>query len=81
MKTEVFYFKRDMHLRPMRFTILCTPTDSSDETQLMCCTTVYCCASLHPDTILMEAGCISVPCPATNLSILIFKSSARTTRD
>jgi len=25
----------DMHVRPMRFTILCTPTDSSDKIQLM----------------------------------------------
>jgi len=25
----------DMHVRPMRFSILCTPTDSSDKTQLM----------------------------------------------
>jgi len=31
MKTEVFYFKSDMHLRPMRFRILYTPTDSSDK--------------------------------------------------
>jgi len=25
--------KSDMHVRPMRFTVLCTPTDSSDKTQ------------------------------------------------
>ena len=25
------YFKSDMHLRPMRFSIFCTPTDSSDK--------------------------------------------------
>jgi len=35
MKTDVFYYKSDMHMRPMRFSILCTPTNSSDETQLM----------------------------------------------
>ena len=23
--------KSDMHVRPMRFTVLCTPTDSSDK--------------------------------------------------
>ena len=39
---------------------------------------LYCCACLHPNTILMEAGWTTVPCPATNLSILICKSSART---
>jgi len=32
MKTEVFNCKSDMHVRAMRFSILCTPTDSSDET-------------------------------------------------
>jgi len=36
MKIDVFYFKSDMRVRPMRFTVMCTPTDSSDKTQLMC---------------------------------------------
>jgi len=31
MKTEVFFCKNDMHVRPVRFSILCTPTDSSDK--------------------------------------------------
>jgi len=31
MKSEVFYYKTDMHVRPMRFSISCTPTDSSDK--------------------------------------------------
>jgi len=31
MKTEVFYGKSDMHVRPIRFSILCTPIDSSDK--------------------------------------------------
>jgi len=35
MKTKVSYCKSDMHMRPMRFSILCTPTDSSDKTQIM----------------------------------------------
>jgi len=35
MKSDVFYYKSDMHVRPMRFSILCTPTDSSDKNQLM----------------------------------------------
>jgi len=39
---------------------------------------LYCCACLHPYTILMEAGWTTVPRAATNLSILICKSSART---
>ena len=42
------------------------------------CVLLHCCACLHPNKILMEAGWTVVPCPATNLSILICKSSART---
>jgi len=42
MKVDVFYFKSDMHVRPMRFTVLRTPTDSSDKTQLMCSTILLC---------------------------------------
>jgi len=34
MKTEVYYYKSDMQVRPMRFSILWTSSDSSDETQL-----------------------------------------------
>ena len=39
---------------------------------------LYRCACLHPNTILIEAGWTTVPCPATNLRKLICKSSART---
>jgi len=42
MKVEVFYCKSDMHVRTMRFSILCTPTDSSDNTQLMFSTVLLC---------------------------------------
>jgi len=42
MKTEVSYCKSDMHMRLMRFSILCTPTDSSDKTQLICSTILLC---------------------------------------
>jgi len=42
MKTDVFYCKSDVLVLPMRFSILCTPTDSSDKTQLMCSTTLLC---------------------------------------
>jgi len=31
MKSEVFYCKSDMHVRPMRFSILWTPADSFDK--------------------------------------------------
>jgi len=42
MKVEVFHFKSNMHVRQMRFSILCTPTDSSDKTQLMYSTILLC---------------------------------------
>ena len=42
------------------------------------CVLLYCCACLHPNTILVEADWTTVPRPATNLSILICKLSART---
>jgi len=42
MKTEVFYCKSDMHVRPMRFSILCNLTDSSDKIQLICSTILLC---------------------------------------
>jgi len=41
MKIDVFYLNSDMHVRPVRFTVLCTPTDSSDKTQLMRSTILY----------------------------------------
>jgi len=42
MKTEVFYCKSDMHVRPMRFSILSTPADSSDKTQMVFSTILLC---------------------------------------
>ena len=68
--------KSDMHVRPMRFSISCTQLTAP--IKLKWCVLQYCCACLHPNTILMEAGWTTVPCAATNLSILICKSSART---
>ena len=69
----MFYCKNYKHVRPMRFTILCTPTDSSDKSPIdvwnWCL--LYCSACLHPNTTLMEADWTTVPCRATNLSILI----------
>jgi len=76
MKTEAFCCKSDMHVRPTRFSTSCTQTDSSDKPKW--CVLLYCCAYLHPYTILMEAGWTTVSRAATNLSILICKSSART---
>ena len=42
MKTELFFCKSDMRVRPVRLSILFTPTDSSDKTQLMCSTILLC---------------------------------------
>ena len=77
-KTEAFYCESDMHVRPMRFSILCTPTDSYDKTQLMCCTILLCLFASKCDINGSRLNYCTVPCPATNLSILICKSSART---
>jgi len=42
------------------------------------CVLLYCCACLYPiQTILVQTGWTTVPCPATNLSMLICKLSAR----
>jgi len=42
MKVEVFYCNNDVHVRTMRFSILCSPGDSSDKTQLMYSTILLC---------------------------------------
>ena len=70
----MFYFS-DMHVRPTRFSILCTPTDSSDKTRMMCSTILLC--LFNPNTI-MKTDWTAVPCPTINLGISICKSSART---
>ena len=63
----------------MRFSNLCTPTDSSDKTQSMCSAILLCLFTSKYD--INGNNWTTVPCPATNLSILICKSSARTKRD
>jgi len=50
MKMDVFYYKSDMHERTVRFSILCTPTDGSDETHG--CILIYCRACLYPTSNL-----------------------------
>jgi len=42
MKVEVFFCQNDMHVPTTRFSILCTPADSSDKTQLMYSTILLC---------------------------------------
>jgi len=46
--------KIDMHVRPMRFTVLCTPTDSSDETELICSTIFLCLFVLQCDSTVIK---------------------------
>jgi len=64
--------KIDMHVRPMRFTVLCTPTDSSDKTQVMCSTILLC--SFDHSLIVAQPSWTAIPCPTTKLSSLISKS-------
>jgi len=35
-KIDVFFYKSDMHVRPLRFSILGTPNDSSCKTHVFC---------------------------------------------
>jgi len=42
MKVEEFYCTNNIHVRTIRFSILCTPADRSDETQLMFSTILLC---------------------------------------
>ena len=63
----------DMHVRPMNFTVLCTPTDSSDKTQLMCSTILLCLFVSQSDSSVTKLN-YNVPCPATKLTLLISKS-------
>jgi len=42
MKIDVFCYKIDVQMRPVRLSILCAATDSSDETQLMYSITLLC---------------------------------------
>jgi len=64
-----------MHVRPMQFSILCTPTDSSDKTQLMCSTstTLLCLFTSKYD---INGSRLNYSTVFSNK--LIFKSCART---
>jgi len=65
-----------MPVRPTRFSIWALQLTALIKPKW--CFLLYCCACLHPNAILMEAGWTTVLCPATNISILTRKSSART---
>jgi len=49
--------KNDMHVRPMRFTVSCTPTDSFDETELMCSTILLCLFVSQSDSSVIKLNC------------------------
>jgi len=53
--------KSDMHVRPMRFTALCTPTDSSGKTLLMCSTILLCLFVSQTDSSVTKLNCITMP--------------------
>ena len=59
-------------MRPMRFTILCTPTDSSDKTRWD--VPLYCFACLYHILEVVQPSWIAVQCPTTKLSLLVSKS-------
>ena len=64
----VFFGKSDMQVRPLRFSKLYTPTDSSDKIQLMFSTILLCLFASKYDGSNLNYR----PCPATNLIILIY---------
>jgi len=53
---SVLYCKSDMHVRPMRFSILCTSTYSSDKTQMMYSTILLCLFTSKYDIKWKQAG-------------------------
>jgi len=65
-----FLLKSDMHMRPKRFNVLCSPTGSPDKTQLMCS------KPIDVFYYVVQVGWITVPCPKAKLSLLIIKSFA-----
>jgi len=64
--------KSDMHVRPIRFTVLCTPIGSSYKTQLMCSITLLC--LFYHRLKAVQPSWTTVPCPTTKLCLLISKS-------
>jgi len=62
MKTEVFYYKTKshMHVRPMRSTILCSPANSSDKTQMMHSTILLCLFTTKYDINGSRLNCSTV---------------------
>ena len=59
-------------MRPVRFTVLCAPTDSSDNTRLRIL--LYCFACLYHSLEAVQPSWIAVPYPTTKLGIFISKS-------
>jgi len=78
MKTEAFYCKSDTHVRPIRLSIACTQTDSSDKTQMICSPILLC---LFTSIYDINRSRLNYSTACSNKSkhcILICKSSART---
>jgi len=67
MKIDLFYYKSDLHVRPMRFSIVCTLNDSSDKTQLVYSTILLCLFVSKYDINASRLNYTRLPCPATNL--------------
>ena len=78
MKTEVFYCKSDMHVRPTRFSKFCTPSDNSDKTPLASSTTLLCLFTSKYDINGDRLNYSTVSSNKFKYGILICKSSART---
>jgi len=75
MKIDLFYYKSDIHVRPMPFSILCTPTDSSDKTQLMHSTILLCLFASKYDINVSRLNYTTVS--SNKFKFSLCKSSAR----
>jgi len=70
-----------MHVRPMRFGILCTAIDSSDKAQLMCSTILLCLFAPKYDINGSRLNYSTVYSNKFEYINTVCKSSARTKRD
>ena len=63
--------KSDMHVRPMRFTLLCSQLTALIKPSW--CVLLHCCASLCHSLIVVQPSWTAVPCLTTKFGLLISK--------
>ena len=81
MKVEVFYVKSYMHVRPMQFRVLCTPTEVYDKTQLMFSTILLCLFASKYDINRSRLNYSTMSSNTFKYINTVCESTARTKRD